>query len=56
MAFYRGIETTAPTSSIGPDLASKRGSGPAVPTLIVYGPTARGISTVPDEPGGVLPR
>jgi hypothetical protein len=52
----RGIDPAPKTSLNSADQTTKLGVSAAVSTLIVYGPTARGISTVPDEPGGVLPR
>jgi hypothetical protein len=53
MATYRGIETTAPKSSVNPaDPTSLRGVSAAVPVLIVHGPSPRGINSVPSEPGG----
>jgi hypothetical protein len=56
---YRGIETTAPKSSINPaDQPSKEGvETPAPSAAYVLGPlNSRGISPTASEPGGTLPR
>jgi hypothetical protein len=54
----RGIEPTSPTSSINPiDHTSKRGVSATVSDAIVFGtPVGRGVTVVPSEPGGTLPR
>lgn len=54
----RGIEPTAPTSSVNPAVpASSRGIGAAPSDAVVFGtPVGRGVTVTTSEPGGTLPR